>query len=130
MPGKLRVLLSDGSGLTARQVASQLGSGGHELHVVSPDPLCLARWTRHGRRVHRVPAYGLDPFGWLAATVEVLRELDFDVLFPTQEQVAVLSLDAERVREIGVALPVPGFDALRRVQDKVSAYETLRELGL
>src|SRR4051794_13356464 len=130
MPGKLRVLLSDGSGLTARQVATQLGSGGHELHVASPDPLCLARWTRHVRRVHRVPAYGLDPFGWLEATIDVLRELDFDILFPTQEQVAVLSLEADRVRELGVVVPVPGFDALRRVQDKISAYATLAELGL
>jgi uncharacterized protein YbjT (DUF2867 family) len=119
MRGKLRVLLTDGSGLTARQAATQLGTAGHEVHVVSPDPLCLARWTRHVRRVHRVPAYGLDPFGWLEATIEVLRERDFDVLYPTQEQVAVLSLEAERVRELGVALPVPAFDALRRVQDKI-----------
>jgi predicted ATP-grasp superfamily ATP-dependent carboligase len=130
MRGKLRVLLTDGSGLTARQAATQLGSAGHEVHVVSPDPLCLARWTRHVRGVHRVPAYGLDPFGWLEATIEVLRERDFDVLFPTQEEVAVLSLEAERVRELGVVLPVPAFDVLRRVQDKVSAYETLAELGL
>src|SRR4051794_22516805 len=130
MRGKVRVLLTDGSGLTARQAATQLGTAGHEGHVVSPDPLCLARWTRHVRGVHRVPAYGLDPFGWLEATIELLRKRDFDVLFPTQEQVAVLSLEAERVRELGVALSVPAFDALRRVQDKVSACETLAELGL
>jgi hypothetical protein len=130
MRGKRRVLLTDGSGLTARQAATQLGTAGHEVHVVSPDPLCLARWTRHVCGVHRVPAYGLDPFGWLDATIEVLREGDFDILFPTQEQVGVLSLEAERVRELGVALAVPGFDALRRVQDKVSAHKTLAELGL
>src|SRR3954469_15306051 len=126
----VRVLLSDGSGLTARQVATQVGAAGHEVEVVSPDPLCLARWTRHVRRVHRVPAYGLDPFGWLDATIEVLRGGGFDVLFPTQEQVAVLSREAPRVHELGVALAVPPFDALRRVQDKLSAFETLGELGL
>src|SRR4051794_15718052 len=130
MRGKLRVLLSDGSGLTARQVATRLGAGGHEVHLASPDPLCLARWTRHVRRVHRVPAYGLDPFAWLDATIAVLRDGGFDVLLPTQEQVAVLALEAQRVRELGVSLAVPSFGALRRVQDKLSAYETLEELGL
>jgi hypothetical protein len=130
MRGKLRVLLSDGSGLTARQVATQLGAAGHEVHVVSPDPLCLARWTRHVHRVHRVPPYGLDPFGWLDATIEVLRGGGFDVLFPTQEQVAVLSLESHRVHELGVDMAVPPFGALRRVQDKLAAYRTLEELGL
>jgi glutathione synthase/RimK-type ligase-like ATP-grasp enzyme len=130
MRGKLRVLLSDGSGLTARQAATQLGVAGHEVHVVSPDPMCLARWTRHVRQVHRVPAYGLDPFGWFEATLGVLHGGGFDALLPTQEQAAVLSLDAHRVHELGVAMAVPPFDALRRVQDKLSAYRTLAELGL
>src|SRR5206468_3216720 len=88
----VRVLLSDGSGLTARQAALQLGALGHEVHVVSPDPICLARFTRHVRRVHRVPAYGIDPFGWLDATLDVLRD-GFDALLPTQEQAALLSLE-------------------------------------
>lgn len=39
----MRVLLSDGPGLTARQAATQLASGGHAVHVLSPDPICLAR---------------------------------------------------------------------------------------
>jgi hypothetical protein len=49
----MRVLLSDGSGLTARQTATQLADGGHAVHVLSPDPICLARFTRRVRRVHR-----------------------------------------------------------------------------
>jgi hypothetical protein len=126
----VRVLLSDGSGLTSRQVATQLGAAGHEVHVVSPDPLCLARFTRHVRRVHAVPAYGHDPFGWLDATLGVLRCGRFDVLLPTQEQVAVLSLEAKRVHELGVAMAVPPFEALCRVQDKIAAHATLAELGL
>jgi ATP-grasp domain-containing protein len=125
----VRVLLSDGSGLTARQAATQLGAADHEVHVASPDPMCLARFTRHVSAVHRVPAYGVDPFGWLEATLGVLRR-GFDTLLPTQEQVAILSLEAERIHELGVAMAVPRFAALRRVQDRLSAHATLAELGL
>jgi hypothetical protein len=126
----VRILLSDGSGLTSRQVATQLAALGHEVHVVSPDPLCLGRFTRHVSGVHKVPAYGRDPFGWLDATLDVLLRRPFDALVPTHEQVAILAREVARVRELGVALAVPTFAALRRVQDKVAAHATLAELSL
>jgi hypothetical protein len=126
----MRILLSDGSGLTARQAATRLSRAGHRVEVLSPDPLCLCRSTRHVRRVHRVPAYGGDPFGWLDAALDVYRARRIDVLLPTQEQVAVLSRCRERLLEAGVRTAVPGFEALRSVQDKVSAFETLTRLGI
>jgi hypothetical protein len=126
----VRVLLSDGSGLTARQTATRLARAGHVVEALAPSRLCLTGMTRHVRRVHCVPAYGDDPFSWLDAALGVYRRGGFDVLFPTQEQVAVLAASPERLREAGVATAVPSFEALSRVQDKVSAFETLRDFGL
>ncbi|MGO9506891.1 MAG: hypothetical protein ACLPXZ_05935 [Mycobacterium sp.] len=126
----MRVLLSDGSGLTARQVATQLSIAGHGVEVLTPDPLALTRFTSHVRRVHRVPPFGIAPFEWLDAALAVYRAGGFDVLFPTQEQVAVLSRSAQRLHGSGVATAVPPFEALIRVQDKLAARATLRELGL
>jgi len=59
-----------------------------------------------------------------------MSALHFDVLFPTQEQVAVLSRAADRLADEGIATAVPSFEALCRVQDKVSAARTLAELDL
>jgi biotin carboxylase len=126
----VRVLLSDGSGLTARQVATQLSTTGHAVAVLTPDPLALTRFTRHVRKVHRVPAYGTDPFLWLDRAVSVYEAAGADVLLPTQEQVAVLSAAAERLTRLGVATAVPPFDSLARVQDKLAAHRTLAELEL
>ena len=126
----MKVLLSDGSGLTARQVAGRLAASGHRVEVLSPDGLCLCRFTRHVRRVHRVPGYGADPLRWLDAALAVYRAGGFNVLFPTQEQVAVLSHAAGRLAEAGVRTAVPSFEAVRAVQDKVSASATLGALGL
>lgn len=126
----MRVLLSDGAGLTSRQCATVLSQAGHTVEVLSPDPRCLCRFTRHVRQVHQVPGYGADPFGWLESALAVHARGRFDVLLPTQEQVAVLSAVPQRLREAGVATAVPPFDALARVQDKLSAFATLRELGL
>lgn len=126
----MKVLLSDGSGLTARQVAGRLSDSGHHVEVLSPDRLCLCRLTRHVRRVHLVPSYGADPLGWLDAALAVYRRGGFDLLFPTQEQVAVLSHSAARLADAGIPTAVPPFEALRAVQDKVSASATLAALGI
>jgi biotin carboxylase len=126
----VKILLSDGSGLTARQVAGRLSESGHDVEVLSPDSLCLCRFTRHVRRVHRVPSYGADPLGWLEAALAVYRAGGFDLLFPTQEQVAVLSHSAGRLADTGIRTAVPSFEAVRAVQDKVSASATLGALGI
>lgn len=126
----MRILLSDGSGLTSRQVATLLARAGHEVEVLAPTQLGPAGFTRHVRRIHRVPAFGRDPEGWLEAALAVVGGGGFDVLLPTQEQVVILARDAARVRALGVELPVPSFAALLRVQDKVAQAETLRALGL
>jgi hypothetical protein len=126
----MRVLLSDGSGLTARQTAAQLADAGHTVEVLSPDPVCLARFTRRVRRVRRVPPYGADPLRWLDAALKAYQAGRMDVLMPTQEQVAVLSAGEDLVRAAGVRTVVPSFTALARVQDKLSAFATLAAAGL
>jgi biotin carboxylase len=131
----MRVLLSDGSGLTARQCATQLAAAGHEVGVLSADPFALTRFTRHVRRFHRVPPFGDEPMKWMSAALVILdRERALgravDVLLPTQEQVVVLTQAADDVRSRGVYLAVPTTTALGRVFDKVSAAATMDALGV
>lgn len=126
----MRVLLSDGSGLTARQCSTRLAQAGHVVEVLAPDPMCVCRFTRHVARIHRVPPYGSDPLGWLKAAVAVYQAGRFDVLFPTQEQVAVLSWAKAQLESAGLHTAVPPFAAVAAVQDKVSASATLRRLGI
>ncbi|MBV9560137.1 MAG: ATP-grasp domain-containing protein [Bradyrhizobium sp.] len=123
----MRILLSEGSGLTSRQVAGRLGLLGHEVEILSSSKLCLARFTRHVRVVHEVPRFGLDPFGWLAAAERIAGERKADLLFPTQEQVTVLSA---RQKHLQLATIVPPFASLARVQDKISAFRTLQAIGV
>jgi biotin carboxylase len=124
------ILLSDGAGLTARQCATVLDRAGHRVEALSSGGLCLARMTRHVRRVHPVPPVGRDPFGWLEAALGVAARRRADLLLPVQEQVVVMSLARERIEAAGLATAVPEFGALTQVQDKVSAFGTLTRVGL
>ncbi|MFL6712572.1 MAG: ATP-grasp domain-containing protein [Sulfurifustis sp.] len=123
----MRILLSEGSGLTSRQVATRLGELGHEVEILSSTPLCLSRFTRHVRRIHPVPPFGREPVRWFEVARTIARERRIDVLFPTQEQVAVLSAMRSA---LNVATVVPPFESLCRVQDKISAYRTLHDLSI
>lgn len=122
--------MTDGSGLTSRQVATRLATHGHEVTALAPSWLVLTRFTRTVRTVHRVPAYGADPWSWLQAALRIARRKRIDVLFPTQEQVAILARAADRLAAEGIATAVPAFEALCRVQDKVSAARTLAAIDL
>ena len=128
----MKILLSDASGLTACQLATILSLKNHTVHVLSPPGVAITKSTRHVSYVHLVPPFGLDPYAWLDAALAVItNEKDqFDVLICSQEQVAIISAEIDRVRTTGVAVAVPEFSALRKVIDKVSACSTLREVGL
>ncbi len=126
----MHVLMTDGSGLTARQTANRLSAAGHVVDALAPDPLCLCRFTRNVHRIRRVPPYGPRPTRWLDAALAIYESGHYDVLFPTQEQVAVLAASPERLRGSAVTTAVPSFSALRAVQDKLSAFATLTRLGV
>jgi glutathione synthase/RimK-type ligase-like ATP-grasp enzyme len=126
----MRVLLTEGAGLTSRQVATQLDRQGHDVSAIVCDPFCLDRFTRHVGKLHRGPSFGADPLAWFDQMLVVARRAQIDVVFPTQEQVAVLSHQLPRLTEAGLATAVPPFTSLLRVQDKISAWRTLEELDV
>jgi len=66
-----RILLSEGSSLSAREAVPALGLAGHRVDIMSSDPLCIGRFSRFVDHVHRSPASGADPDGYLAAVLDV-----------------------------------------------------------
>jgi biotin carboxylase len=126
----MRILLTEGAGLTSRQVATRLDALGHEVSVAISDPICLARFTRHVHARWRVPEFGSAPLIWFDHLLDAAAAGRVDVVFPTQEQVTVLSHQLPRLRAAGLATAVPPFASLLRVQDKLSALRTLDSLGV
>jgi len=69
----LRILLSEGSTLSARQTVTVLGRSGHRVDLCDPDPRCLSSWSRYVGRTLRCPAMGEDPEGYLEFVVQHLQ---------------------------------------------------------
>ena len=71
-----RVLLSEGSSLTAREFVTVLGARGIDVEVASPTRHPLASFSRWCRAVRRVPPAGSDPLGYLRALDALLASGD------------------------------------------------------
>ena len=127
-PG-ITILLSEGSSTNAREVISALGPLGYVLDVCDPNPVCLGRFSRYVRKVHRSPVSGSDPMGYLRFVRELLREQHYDVLLPVNEQAYLFSW-ARRHLSALTGLAIADFAAFARVQTKTNFHDLLDELGL
>jgi len=76
---KPKILLSEGSSLSSREAITALGLAGQRVDLLSSDPLCLGRFSRFVRRVHRAPAAGADPDCYLAAAIEAVKSHHIDI---------------------------------------------------
>ncbi|WP_234826981.1 hypothetical protein [Rhodopseudomonas palustris] len=126
---RLRVLLSEGGSTSARQAISVLGRAGHHVEICDPSPLCLGRFSRFVRAVHRCPPLRRDPAGYLGFVTDLLATHRFDVLLPIHEQGLVFARAPDRIAELsGVALP--SYASYRTAVTKAGFSRLLESLGL
>ena len=126
---KPKILLSEGSSLSAREAITALGLAEHRVDLVTSDPLCLGRFSRFVDCVHRAPASGADPDGYLAAVMEIAKTRKVDVLMPVHEQ-AYLFAAARRQLPSGLGIALADFAAFEKVQSKASLATLLRQLNV
>lgn len=125
----VRVLLTEGSSLTSREVVTCLGPLGWRLEVLDPNAWCIARASRWVEKVHRGPPAGLDPLGYLQFLEKVVAERHIDVVLPTHEQAWLLAA-ARPWLSPGLPLAVANVAAFDRVQSKVQFAILLDDLEL
>ena len=92
-----RVLLSEGSSLTARETMTILGSRGIGVDVASASGWPLASFSTWCRGVRRVPSAGRDPVGYLRAIDALLASGRYRALLATHEQAWLLAAGREHL---------------------------------
>jgi hypothetical protein len=105
-----------------------LGPAGYHVEGLDPDPLCVVRFSRWMRKVHRCPQSGVDPFRYLDVVKRVVGERGIDVVLPTHEQ-AWLFAAATPVLS-GVPVAVADIASFERLQSKIEFARLLDELRL
>ncbi len=126
----LRILLTEGSSLSARQAIYALGAMGHVLDLCDPHPVfCLGRYSRFVRACYRSPCLSTDPRGYLEFLVERLEIVPYEVLLPTHDQAYLLSRFRDRLAS-RVGLAVPAFSAMDQLESKAGFLRVLDALHL
>lgn len=125
---RLRILFTEGASLSARQTLYPLG-GRYDIDVMDPDRLCQCRFSSFVGRFIRSPSFAKQPAEFLRFLVRIVRDRQYDVVLPTHEQTYLLSRFRDAI-ETRMAIAVPEFAALERLQNKASFSRLLTELGL
>src|SRR5882757_1744483 len=110
-----KILLSEGSSLSSREAITALGLAGHRVDLVSNDPMCLGRFSRFVRRVHRAPASGADPDGYLAAVIKSVKTRNIDALIPVHEQAYLFAAARKRLPD-GLGIALADFETFEQVE--------------
>ena len=122
-----KILLSEGSSLSSREAITALGLAGHRVELVSSDSMCLGRFSRFVSRVHRAPASGADPDGYLAAVIEVVKAGNIDALIPVHEQAYLFAAGRKQLPP-GLGIALADFEAFEQVQSKATLADLLTRL--
>lgn len=125
----MRILLSEGSSTSAREVITALGIGGHDIEVCDPNPYCLGRFSRFVSRFHRCPGLRDQPLAYLSFMLDLLSRRRFDVLLPIHEQGYLFSAAHDRLGSL-THVALPAFESYRRAHSKVGFHDLLAKLDL
>lgn len=125
----LRILLSEGSSSSAREAVTALGLAGYHVEVCDPDPLCISRFSRFVKKLHRCPGLRDDPLGFLDFVENLVAGGRFDVLLPIHEQGFLFARVPERLAP-HVAVALPSFASYEVAHGKATFTQLLDRLGL
>ncbi len=125
----IRILLSEGSSLSARQTITALSRCGYTLDVCDPNPLCISRFSRFVSRYYHCPPLGTDPIGYLTFMLHLLAQEHYDVLLPVHEQAFLFAKVQDRL-PTGASVALADFNAFLQVQGKVAFARLMERLSL
>jgi hypothetical protein len=129
MSSQKRVLVSEGSSLSAREAVTALGMAGHQVGVCDPNPICIGRFSRFVTHYYPCPAIGKDPWAYLDAVLRLLSDGCWDVLFPTHEQAFLFSRERARIPST-IGLAAADFPSFLQIQGKATLVRTLEHLSI
>lgn len=128
MRRRLKILLTEGSSLSARQVIYGLNKR-HHIEILDPSRICQCRFSTHVQRYHRCPHFAADPLAYLSFLATRLKKGHYDVLIPTHDQVVLIARAREEIAQwVGIA--VPPFETIDRVEGKAEFLQLLDELNI
>lgn len=126
---RMRILLPEGSSLSARQAVNALASCGYEIDVCDPDEWCICRFSRYVHKIYRTPAMNDDPIAYLNVIRKLLAERHYDVLLPIHENAYLFAKAYDQLSTL-THIPVASYEAFERVQSKAEFMRLLEELDL
>lgn len=125
----LRILIPEGSSLSAREAVAALGATDCLIDILDPDPYCICRFSRFVRKVYLSPRLSGAPREFESFLLSHVTNHTYDVILPVHEHAFMLSAISDEIRK-HCAVAVAPFEAFERLQSKVQFFELASALHI
>jgi len=125
----MRVLVTEGSSLSARETITALGLAGHEIVLCGSRTVCIGRFSRFVRRFILGPAPAKDPAAFFRFVMQTIERERVAVLVPSHEEALIFSKMLPSL-EKRVAVALPRYESYLELLSKARFTAVLAKLGL
>ncbi len=126
---RLRILLPEGSSLSARQALTALGPLGYMIDVCDADEFCICRFSCFTHKYSKTPVINENPLDYMKVIKKIVQETPYDVLIPNHENAYLFAKAYDELSQF-VRIPLAKFQSFERVQSKAEFMRLLDELKL
>jgi glutathione synthase/RimK-type ligase-like ATP-grasp enzyme len=124
-----RILLTEGTSLTARETITSLRASGYEIDILSSDRLPLSAFSRWKHRIIPTVNPNEDPEQYLGHISNLLRSGNYVAVVPTHEQAWLLA-EGRKLLPPNPPIALAPTSAFRQVQGKSSFASLADKLGI
>lgn len=126
---KIKVLLSEASSLSARQIITALGRTNYEIDVCTEDLQSIGIFSRYIKHIYVIPSVSSDPKVYMNSILHIIKKYYYDVLLPTHEQ-AFLFSSKQKLIEKYTHIAIAPFESFLQVQSKTASASLFQRLSL
>ncbi|MFO0701281.1 MAG: ATP-grasp domain-containing protein [Nitrospira sp.] len=124
----MKVLVTDGDERAALAVTRSLGRQGIDVVVGATQTPSLAGVSRYCTESFVSPSPVLNPDGYVASLLNVVRGKNIGMIFPVTDLAMALVGEARAQFEPAVKLPIPAMTAYERLSDKYALMQLAIQL--
>jgi len=101
----------------------------HTIDILDPSPICQGRFSRYVHRWIRSPRFAADPSAFVEFLVDILQREQYDVVFPTHEEIFAIARAQDRIGRLA-GLAVSSFEAVDCLISKANFSRLLTSLDI
>lgn len=128
----MNILITYSRHNVALDLARNFGKHGHKVYLADSIKKTFASYSSYVEKSFLVPSARFDESGFISELINIIKQCDIDILFPTLEEIFYISRNKEKILDScpNVRILADDLTKLLQLHDKYNFYNTVKELDI